>query len=132
MQIGMIGLGRMGSNMVQRLMQGGHQCVVYDRYADAVNTLNREGATGATSLEDLIARMSKPRALWLMLPAMVVDGVLAELVPLLEAGDIVTTGTPAGVVHFMDPPRSLQPGDSVTVSVECIGELTNPILPRST
>lgn len=92
MQIGMIGLGRMGSNMVRRLMRGGHQCVVYDRSAEAVNALRSEGAIGTVSLEDFVARMSKLRAVWLMVPAMVVDEVLTQLVPLLEAGDIVIDG----------------------------------------
>ena len=92
MQIGMIGLGRMGSNMVRRLMRGGHQCVVYNRSADAVNALQSEGAVGAVSLEDFVASMAKPRAIWLMVPATVVDEVLAQLIPLLEAGDIVIDG----------------------------------------
>ena len=92
MQIGMIGLGRMGSNMVRRLMQGGHECVVYNRSADAVKALQREGATGADSLVDFVARMTPPRAIWLMLPAVVVDEVLAQLAALLEAGDMVIDG----------------------------------------
>lgn len=75
MQIGMIGLGRMGSNMVRRLMQGGHQCVVCNRHAEAVNALCGEGAVGTASLEDFVARMSKPRAIWLMVPATVVDEI---------------------------------------------------------
>src|SRR5215218_4691132 len=69
MQIGMIGLGRMGANMVRRLLRGGHQCVVYDRNADAVQTLAGEGATGAGSLEEFIAKLDRPRAVWLMIPA---------------------------------------------------------------
>jgi 6-phosphogluconate dehydrogenase len=92
MQIGMIGLGRMGSNMVRRLLQGGHECVVYNRRAEAIKALQSEGAVGADSLEDFVARMSPPRAVWLMVPATAVDGVLAQLVPLLEAGDIVIDG----------------------------------------
>jgi len=92
MQIGMMGLGRMGSNMVRRLMQGGHDCVVYNRSADAVKALQSEGATGADSLADLVARMTSPRAIWLMVPATVVDEVLAQLLPLLEAGDMVIDG----------------------------------------
>jgi 6-phosphogluconate dehydrogenase len=92
MQIGMIGLGRMGSNMVQRLIRMGHQCVVYDRHADAVSLAQSQGAIGAGSLADLIARMAKPRAIWLMLPATVVDALLTQLQPLLEAGDIVIDG----------------------------------------
>ena len=92
MQIGMIGLGRMGSNMVRRLMQGGHQCVVYNRHAEAVEALHSQGAVGTVSLEDFVTRLTKPRAVWLMVPAIVVDEVLAQLVPLLEAGDIVIDG----------------------------------------
>ena len=92
MQIGMIGLGRMGSNMVRRLMQGGHQCVVYNRHAEAVEALHSQGAVGTVSLEDFVARLTKPRAVWLMVPATVVDEVLAQLVPLLKAGDIVIDG----------------------------------------
>ena len=92
MQIGMIGLGRMGSNMVRRLMRGGHQCVVYNRSAEAVNALRSEGAIGSVSLEDFVARMDKPRAIWLMVPATVVDEMLAQLIPLLDAGDIVIDG----------------------------------------
>ena len=92
MQIGMIGLGRMGSNMVRRLMREGHQGVVYDRHAEAVKTLQSEGAVGAVSLEDFVTRMATPRAVWLMVPATVVDELLARLIPLLEAGDIVIDG----------------------------------------
>ena len=92
MQIGMIGLGRMGSNMVQRLMREGHQCVVYNQHAEAVNALNSQGAIGTVLIEDFIARMTRPRAVWLMVPATVVDEVLEKLVPLLEAGDIIIDG----------------------------------------
>ena len=92
MQIGMIGLGRMGRNMVQRLLRQGHPCVVYDRHPEAIKALQSQGASGAGSLEDFIAQLAKPRALWLMLPATVVDEVLAQLVPRLEAGDIVIDG----------------------------------------
>ncbi len=92
MQIGMIGLGRMGSNMVQRLMRKGHKCVVYDRHADAVKALLSQGAVGADSLEDFIERLTKPRAVWLMLPATVVDEVMTQLLHVLEAGDIIIDG----------------------------------------
>jgi 6-phosphogluconate dehydrogenase len=92
MQIGMIGLGRMGSNMVRRLMRGGHQCVVYNRHPEAVAALQSEGAVGTASLEDFVARINRPRAIWLMVPATVVDEVLAQLIPRLEAGDIVIDG----------------------------------------
>lgn len=92
MQIGMIGLGRMGANMVQRLMKHGHQCVVFDINAEAVGNLAAQGAAGAHSLEDFIAQLSKPRLIWLMLPAAIVDQELTALAPLLEAGDIVIDG----------------------------------------
>jgi 6-phosphogluconate dehydrogenase len=92
MQLGMIGLGRMGANMVRRLMRTGHDCVVYDRNTEAVRALAREGATGARSLNDFVARLSAPRAVWLMVPAAVVDQALAGLVPLLAPGDIVVDG----------------------------------------
>jgi 6-phosphogluconate dehydrogenase len=92
MQIGMIGLGRMGSNMVRRMMREGHPCVVYNRHAEAVNTLRSEGADGTVSLEEFVAHMTKPRAVWLMVPAIVVDEMLTQLIPLLEAGDIVIDG----------------------------------------
>jgi 6-phosphogluconate dehydrogenase len=92
MQLGMVGLGRMGSNLVLRLMQDGHRCVVYDVNADVVKELAREGATGATSLADLVVKLDKPRAVWLMLPAAIVDSTLDELVPLLDTGDTVIDG----------------------------------------
>jgi 6-phosphogluconate dehydrogenase len=92
MQIGMIGLGRMGANMVQRLMNDGHECVVFDINAAAVANLAVQGAVGAHSLEEFIAQLSKPRSIWLMLPAAIVDRELAALASLLEAGDIVIDG----------------------------------------
>ena len=92
MQIGMIGLGRMGANMVQRLMNDGHECVVFDINAGAVTNLVAQGAVGAHSLEDFVLQLSKPRAIWLMLPAAIVDQELTALAPLLEAGDIVIDG----------------------------------------
>jgi 6-phosphogluconate dehydrogenase len=92
MQLGMIGLGRMGSNMVRRLIKGGHECVIYDVHAEATTQLLQRGAVGASSLEDLVARLAKPRAIWLMVPAAVVDQALAQLTPLLEAGDTVIDG----------------------------------------
>lgn len=92
MQIGMIGLGRMGANMVQRLMKDGHECVVFDMNKSAVAKLTTQGAVGTDSLKNFVSHLSKPRAIWLMVPAAVVDQELAELVPLLEAGDIVIDG----------------------------------------
>jgi 6-phosphogluconate dehydrogenase len=92
MELGMIGLGRMGANMVERLMHGGHHCVVNDTHADVVQQLMAKGAKGTTSLPDFVQMLSKPRAVWLMLPAAAVDPVLHALVPLLEPGDIVIDG----------------------------------------
>ncbi len=92
MQLGMIGLGRMGANMVRRLMRAGHECVVYDVSAQSVQALANEGAVGAASLEDFVARLSAPRAVWLMVPAAIVDKELAALDPLLQAGDMVIDG----------------------------------------
>ena len=92
MQLGMIGLGRMGTNMVLRLMQAGHQCVVYDIHPETVQALVKEGAVGATSLEDFVAKVKKSRAVWLMLPAAVVDQTLNSLVPLLDRDDVILDG----------------------------------------
>src|SRR5712691_13283652 len=92
MQLGMIGLGRMGANLVRRLMRDGHRCVAYDVSPDAVKALAAEGAAGAESLADFAARLDKPRAIWIMVPAGVVEQTLGELRPLLEAGDVVIDG----------------------------------------
>jgi len=92
MQLGMIGLGRMGANMVRRLQQAGHDCVVYDVHAGAVTALESDGATGSTSLQEFVTQLSKPRHIWLMVPAAVVDPTIAELAPLLEADDALIDG----------------------------------------
>jgi 6-phosphogluconate dehydrogenase len=92
MQLGMIGLGRMGANMVRRLMRGGHQCVVHDVATDAVQALAQAGAEGAASLDDFVDRLAQPRIVWLMLPAAVVAGALDELLPRLATGDVVVDG----------------------------------------
>jgi len=92
MQIGMIGLGRMGANMVRRLLHGGHVCMVYDRSQEAVRTLANEGAVGVAALDELIARLEEPRTVWLMVPAAVVDSTLDEIVPRLAPGDVVVDG----------------------------------------
>jgi 6-phosphogluconate dehydrogenase len=92
MQLGMIGLGRMGANLVRRLMRDGHSCVAYDVNAGAVQALAAEGAQGATSLTEFVGKLTKPRAIWIMVPAAVVQPTLDDLVPLLEPGDIVIDG----------------------------------------
>jgi 6-phosphogluconate dehydrogenase len=102
MQIGMIGLGRMGANMARRLMRAGHQCGVYDQTAPAVEALAREGAAGAASLDDLVARLTKPRAIWLMVPAAAVDSSLDQLAPRLDPGDVIIDG---GNSHYVDDMR---------------------------
>ncbi|GAC1701967.1 MAG: decarboxylating 6-phosphogluconate dehydrogenase [Candidatus Acidiferrum sp.] len=102
MQLGMIGLGRMGANMVRRLQKNGHQCVVYDRSADSVKQLAAEGAAGSSSLEEFAQKLRKPRAVWLMVPAGVVDATLHELVGKLDAGDVVIDG---GNSYYIDDIR---------------------------
>jgi 6-phosphogluconate dehydrogenase len=102
MQLGMIGLGRMGANMVRRLLKGGHQCVVFDRSAKAVEELVSEKAAGAGDLRDLVKKLQKPRAVWLMVPAASVDQTTADLVPYLEAGDILIDG---GNSYYVDDIR---------------------------
>ncbi|MFO0950337.1 MAG: decarboxylating 6-phosphogluconate dehydrogenase [Isosphaeraceae bacterium] len=92
MQLGMVGLGRMGANMVLRLQRGGHNCVVYDTHPEAAAPLVAAGATASTSLQDFVSKLAKPRAVWLMIPAGIVDRVLDQIVPLLEPGDIVIDG----------------------------------------
>jgi len=102
MQLGMIGLGRMGANMVRRLIGGGHECVVYDMSSQAVAELAKEQAIGAASLADLVAKLAQPRAIWLMVPAAVVDQSIADLLPLLDAGDILIDG---GNSYYIDDIR---------------------------
>jgi 6-phosphogluconate dehydrogenase len=92
MELGMIGLGRMGTNMVRRLMRAGHQCVVYDIHSEAAQALAKEGAVATTSLEQFTQMLKKPRAVWLMVPAAAVDPTLKTLVPLLERDDIIIDG----------------------------------------
>src|ERR1700733_15362380 len=102
MQLGMIGLGRMGANMVRRLQKNGHQCVVYDRSANSVKELAGEGATGSTSLDDFVKKLNKPRAIWLMVPAGVVDATLHELTSKIDVGDIIIDG---GNSYYIDDIR---------------------------
>jgi 6-phosphogluconate dehydrogenase len=102
MQLGMIGLGRMGANMVRRLLKAGHQCIVFDRSPQVVANMTKEKAVGASSLADFVRKLEKPRAVWLMVPAAVVDQSIADLLPLLEPGDIVIDG---GNSYYVDDIR---------------------------
>jgi len=102
MQLGMIGLGRMGANMVRRLQRAGHQCVAFDRNAESVKQVTRDGAIAATSLDDLVKKLKSPRAVWLMVPAAVVDATLKELAGKLEPGDVVIDG---GNSYYIDDIR---------------------------
>ena len=102
MQLGMIGLGRMGANMVRRLMRGGHECVVFDTHPDSVSKLAGEGAKGSDSLDDFVSKLTAPRAIWLMVPAGVVDKTLEQLTARLQKGDIVIDG---GNSYYIDDIR---------------------------
>ncbi len=102
MQLGMIGLGRMGANMVRRLLKGGHQCVVFDMSPKAVQELTQDKAVGAASLADFVKKLDKPRTVWLMVPAAVVDKSIADILPLLERGDILIDG---GNSYYIDDIR---------------------------
>jgi 6-phosphogluconate dehydrogenase len=102
MQLGMIGLGRMGANMVRRLIKKGHNCVVFDRSPKTVDELVKEKAAGAASLKELVEKLAKPRAIWLMVPAAVVDSTIADLLPYLDAGDILIDG---GNSYYVDDIR---------------------------
>ena len=110
MRIGMIGLGRMGAYMVRRLIEGGHECVAYDRSTTAVQAAAAVGAVGAASPEELVAKLTPPRAVWIMVPAAAVDAVIAQLRPLLAKGDVLIDG---GNSHYSDDIRraeELRPG----------------------
>src|SRR4051812_23861026 len=102
MEIGMIGLGRMGANMVKRLLRAQHRCIVYDRSAEAVQALVAEGAVGANSLAEFVKTLKSPRAIWLMIPAALVDSTLNELAPLVSSDDIIIDG---GNSYYIDDIR---------------------------
>src|SRR5438128_5860544 len=99
MQLGMVGLGRMGANLVRRLTRGGHECVVYDVSPDSVGQLESEGATGSSSLEDFVNKLSKPRAAWVMVPAALTGRVVDQVAGLMEPGDIIIDG---GNTYYRD------------------------------
>ena len=102
MQIGMVGVGRMGANMVRRLLKAGHECVVTDRSSEAVQTLVKENAIGSADLADFVGKLSPPRAIWLMVPAAAVDATIGSLAPLLAPDDIVIDG---GNSYYIDDIR---------------------------
>jgi len=102
MELGMIGLGRMGGNMVRRLMRAGHHCVVHDRSPESVRALASEGATGAVTVQELVSALPTPRAIWIMVPAAAVDGAIESLIPLLAPGDVIIDG---GNSNFQDDIR---------------------------
>ena len=121
MQLGMIGLGRMGANMVRRLIRGGHSCVVYDHHAANVEQLTKEGATGALALKDFLAKLTKPRAVWLMVPAAAVDATLKDLSSGMEKGDIIIDGGNSYYVDDIRRAKQLQPSGIEYVDVGTSG-----------
>jgi 6-phosphogluconate dehydrogenase len=121
MQLGMIGLGRMGANLVRRLMQDGHRCVVYDRTPDTVKALADEGATGASSLQEFVSKLDKPRNIWIMIPAGVVQPTLDELLPLLDADDTVIDGGNSYYRDDITRAKAIQPAGIHYVDVGTSG-----------
>ena len=121
MQLGMIGLGRMGANMVRRLMKAGHKCVVYDVTPAAVDGLAKEGATGAKSIDEFVGKLEKPRAIWLMVPAAFVDSTIEKLVPKLEKGDILIDGGNSYYRDDVDRGNKLRPNGIHYVDVGTSG-----------
>src|SRR5437867_11594807 len=109
MQLGMIGLGRMGANMVRRLIRAGHECVVFDLNQDSVKALAKDGATGGTSMDDFIAKLKPPRAIWLMVPAAVVDRSLGDLVPKLQKDDVIIDGGNSYYIDDLRRSKELEP-----------------------
>src|SRR5665213_4447510 len=109
MQIGMIGLGRMGANMVRRLLRGGHQCVVFDKNQENVKNLEKEGVTGAASLDDFVAKLKPPRAAWMMVPAAAVDDTLHGLSAQMQKGDVIIDGGNSYYIDDMRRAKELKP-----------------------
>ena len=128
MQLGMIGLGRMGANMVRRLMKAGHECVVFDMSQASVQALAKEGATGGSSLDDFIAKLKQPRAIWLMVPAAVVDSTLAQLAPKLHKDDILIDG---GNSYYIDDIRRAQGLDAEGPALRGRGHQRRRVGPRA-
>src|SRR5947208_12074897 len=120
-QLGMIGLGRMGANMVRRLLKNGQKCVVFDRSPKSVDDLVKEGAQGASSLADLVKKLERPRAIWLMVPAAVVDQTIGELSPLLEKGDTIIDGGNSYYVDDIERAKGLRSLGSHYVDVGTSG-----------
>ena len=121
MQIGMIGLGRMGANMTRRLLESGHECVVYDLTQSAVSALASEGARGASSIEQLVSSLAPPRVVWLMLPAAVVEPTIERLTPLLSSGDIVVDGGNSNHQHAIARSETLKARDIRFIDVGISG-----------
>src|SRR5262250_3160726 len=118
MQIGMVGLGRMGANMARRLLKDHHECVVYDRASQAVKDLEKDKALGANSPAEMVRKLTKPRAIWLMVPAGVVDDTIAEFTPLLGPGDIIIDG---GNSYYVDDIRRAQMLASMAIHYVDVG-----------
>src|SRR5215469_8462257 len=121
MQLGMIGLGRMGANMVRRLIRNGHNCVVFDRSPQTVNELVKDHAVGADSLVDFVKRLERPRAVWLMVPVAVVDETIADLLPHLDPGDILIDGGNSYYVDDIKRAKDLAPSQIHYVDVGTSG-----------
>jgi len=121
MQLGMVGLGRMGANMVRRLLKGGHTCTVFDMSPNAVDDLAKDGAVGSSSIKDFVSKLQKPRAIWLMIPAAVVDSTIAEIVPFLEAGDILIDGGNSYYIDDIRRAKELAPKGILYVDVGTSG-----------
>ena len=126
MQLGMIGLGRMGANMVRRLLKGGHECVVFDMSPKAVAELVKEKAVGAGSLAEFTKALSKPRAVWLMVPAGVVDKTIADLLPHLEPGDILIDGGNSYYIDDIRRAKDLAPRSIHYIDVGTSGGVWGP------
>jgi 6-phosphogluconate dehydrogenase len=121
MQLGMIGLGRMGANMVRRLMRAGHECVVFDRSQESVQALAKDGAKGSASLDDFVAKLRPPRAAWLMVPAAAVDGTLAALAPKMQSQDTIVDGGNSYYIDDIRRSKELKPSGIYYVDVGTSG-----------